>query len=172
MVVTDDQELAELARMLRAHGSRRKYANEMLGYNSRLDELQAAVLRVRMRHLDRSRRARGLVAARYNEMLAGMANITIPNVAPQAEHVYHQYTVRIADGRRDTVAAALAEAGVDTMVYYPVPCHRLPIYSASNRSLPVSERAAASVLSLPIGPALGEAEQAVVVRALAGALGK
>ncbi|MEB3221001.1 MAG: DegT/DnrJ/EryC1/StrS family aminotransferase, partial [Candidatus Sericytochromatia bacterium] len=98
--------------------------------------------------------------------------LTLPAEAPWAHHVYHQYTVRIAGGRRDAVQQALAEAGIGTMVYYPVPVHRLPVYQALGASAPVAEAAAGEVLSLPIWPQLGRDAQEVVARALRDALGE
>jgi dTDP-4-amino-4,6-dideoxygalactose transaminase len=149
MVMTDDDEVAEVARMLRTHGAKRKYENEMLGYNSRLDELQAAMLRVKLRHLDELNDGRRAVASRYDELLADVPGVTTPYVAPGVHHVYHQYTVRIADGRRDVVAKQLDEAGVQTMIYYPVPSDALPAYGDTS---PIRASVAASqVLSLPMG---------------------
>jgi dTDP-4-amino-4,6-dideoxygalactose transaminase len=149
MVVTEDDKVAEQARMLRTHGAARKYANEVLGYNSRLDELQAAMLRVKLPHLEAFNDGRRAVAARYDELLVDVPGVTTPFVAPGVHHVFHQYTVRIADGRRDVVAKQLDEAGVQTMIYYPVPCDALPVYGLE--PLPRSAAAASEVLSLPMG---------------------
>jgi dTDP-4-amino-4,6-dideoxygalactose transaminase len=149
MVVTDDDEVAEVARMLRTHGAKRKYANEMLGYNSRLDELQAAMLRVKLHHLDELNDGRRAVAARYDQLLADVSRVMPPFVAPGVHHVYHQYTVRIAGGRRDAVAKELDSAGVQTMIYYPVPAHRLLPFQGSS-VLPMAEDCCLRCLSLPI----------------------
>jgi dTDP-4-amino-4,6-dideoxygalactose transaminase len=151
LIATNSDEVAERARMLRAHGSRRKYYNERVGYNSRLDALQAAFLRVKLRHVDAWNEARRQVASRYNELLAGLPGLVLPEVSPG--HVFHQYTVRVLGGR-DRVAEALAREGVGTMVYYPVPLHRLPVYAHMGAALPEAERAAREVLSLPMGPFL------------------
>jgi dTDP-4-amino-4,6-dideoxygalactose transaminase len=148
MVVTDDDEVAEVARMLRTHGAKRKYENEMLGYNSRLDELQAAMLRVKLEHLDEFNDGRRGVASRYDEVLADVPGVTTPYVAPGVHHVYHQYTVRIANGRRDVVAKQLDEAGVQTMIYYPVPSDEQPVYR--DKGLSRSRATAGEVLSLPM----------------------
>jgi dTDP-4-amino-4,6-dideoxygalactose transaminase len=156
MVVTDDDEMAELARMLRTHGAKRKYANEMLGYNSRLDELQAAMLRVKLRHLDGFIDGRRKAAALYDRLLEASTVIAPPSVHDGADHVYHQYTVRVRGLPRDDVAASLAAKGVQTMTYYPVSCDALPVYGAG--PLPRSSSAAAEVLSLPIGPTLDAVE--------------
>jgi dTDP-4-amino-4,6-dideoxygalactose transaminase len=163
LIATDSDEVAERARMLRAHGSRRKYYNEAVGYNSRLDALQAALLRVKLPRVDAWNEARRQVASRYNELLAGLPGLVLPEVSPG--HVFHQYTVRVLGGR-DRVAEALAREGVGTMVYYPVPLHRLPVYAHMGAALPEAERAAREVLSLPIGPHLNPSSQEGVSEAL------
>jgi dTDP-4-amino-4,6-dideoxygalactose transaminase len=152
MVVTDDDGVAELARMLRAHGSKEKYANEMLGYNSRLDELQAAMLRVKLPHLDVLNAGRRLVAARYDELLADLPNLSIPFVMPGAHHVYHQYTVCIGGGHRAEVATSLAKAGVRTRVYYPTtsPQAYISAHISASGVCPAAERSTRTVLSLPL----------------------
>jgi dTDP-4-amino-4,6-dideoxygalactose transaminase len=164
LLVTDDDELAEMARMLRAHGSKAKYHNETVGYNSRLDELQAAILRVKFPHVEAWNRGRRRVAEGYRRILGHHEGITTPAVVQG--HVFHQYTIQIkgaAPGhprghRRNQLQARLAEAGIDTMVYYPVPCHRLKLYQASHAqvSCPVAERLADEVISLPIWPEMGD----------------
>jgi dTDP-4-amino-4,6-dideoxygalactose transaminase len=166
LIATDDGRVAELARALRAHGGKATYANEMLGYNSRLDELQAAVLRVRLRHLDDANRRRRAAAARYSELLRDVPGVRIPIEPPGARHVYHQYTVRVPPEERDGLRARLAAGGIDTMVYYPTPCHRLPVYAASSPTLPAAEEAARSVLSLPMGPSIDDETIDRVVRGL------
>ena len=163
LIAMNSDEVAERARMLRAHGSRRKYYNEAIGYNSRLDALQAAFLRVKLRHVDAWNEARRQVASRYNELLAGLSGLVLPEVSPG--HVFHQYTVRVLGGR-NRVAEALAREGVGTMVYYPVPLHRLPVYAHMGAALPEAERAAREVLSLPIGPHLNPSSQEGVSEAL------
>ena len=164
LLVTDDDALAETARTLRTHGSRKKYHNETVGYNSRLDAIQAAVLRVKLPHVDAYNEGRRRVAARYTDALQGVDGLVTPEIV--GGHVVHQYTVRVLGGRRDAVRAALAERGIGAMVYYPVPCHRLPIYDAPAGSLPVSEQLADEVLSLPIWPQMEADVQDAVVRAL------
>ena len=161
LLTTDDDRVAEAARMLRAHGGRKKYHNEMVGYNSRLDALQAAILRVKLPHVEAANAARRAVALRYTEAL--------PEVTDG--HVFHQYTVRIPGGRRDVVRAALKARGVGTMVYYPVPCHRLPVLAGrSHAPLPVAEAASAEVLSLPIWPQMDAATQRRVIAAVEAVL--
>jgi len=154
LIATNDDRVAEDARMLRVHGSRKKYYNEAIGYNSRLDELQAAILRVKLPHVKAWNEGRRRVAAVYDELLRGIPGLLTPGQAPYAKHVYHQYTVRVLNGRRDEVQQKLAAEGIDTMVYYPMPLHRLPVYRDLGYALPNSERAAAEVLSLPMWPEL------------------
>jgi dTDP-4-amino-4,6-dideoxygalactose transaminase len=166
LISADDDEVAATCRMLRVHGSRKKYYNEVVGYNSRLDEIQAAVLRVKLPRLDRNNEGRRRAAAFYTRRLGEAPGVTPPYESPDAEHAYHQYTVRVHGGRRDAVQHSMSEAGVGTMVYYPVPVHRLPIYSDSGASLPNAEAAAEEVLSLPIWPDMDEAVQERVVEAL------
>src|SRR5690606_2594651 len=127
MVTTNDDEVARTARMLRDHGSERRYHNVMLGYNSRLDALQAAMLRVKLPFVDEWNERRREVAQRYDDLLAGVPGVVTPEVTPG--HVFHQYTVRVLGGRRDAVQEALRQAGVATMVYYPVPQDRLPVFA-------------------------------------------
>jgi dTDP-4-amino-4,6-dideoxygalactose transaminase len=164
LVATDDDRLADQVRALRTHGSRKKYHNETLGYNSRLDELQAAILRVKLPHLDAWNAGRRRVAEVYDRLLAGQDAVRAPELVEG--HVFHQYTVRVPD--RDRVQERLRAEGVETMVYYPVPCHRLQVYrdSHAGTACPVAERLSAEVLSLPIWPELEEPAQAAVVRAL------
>jgi dTDP-4-amino-4,6-dideoxygalactose transaminase len=172
MLATDDDAVAALARKLRTHGGLAKYQNEVVGYNSRLDEIQAAVLRVKLPGLDESNRQRRQVAARYTTRLRGTPGLCLPVERPGACHVYHQYTVRIGDGRRDEIHRHLAEDGITTMVYYPVPIHRLPVYAdAAPVELPCAEQAAREVLSLPMWPALPVHLQGLVISCLAARLG-
>ena len=173
LLTTDDDAVADAARMLRTHGERSRYHNERIGYNSRLDALQAALLRVKLRRLDEFNEARRDAASRYGELLAGLeATGALTTPAVTGGHVFHQYTVRIHGGRRDEVRQRLDEAGVGTMVYYPIPCHRLPVYAetCADVHLPAAEAAAGEVLSLPIWPAIEAATQERVANALAAAL--
>ncbi len=168
MVVTDSLEAATRLRSLRAHGTTAKYFSVEQGWNSRLDELQAAILRVKLRHLDDWIAGRRLGAAHYNELLANAAEVVRPVVADRRDHVYHQYTVRIAN--RDKVQRTMRDKyHVPSTVYYPVPIHLQPIYSELGYQpgdLPETERAAAEVLSLPIYPEMTEEQIACVVNAL------
>jgi len=166
LLATNSDEVAETARMLRAHGARRKYENELLGYNSRLDALQAAVLRVKLRHLDEFNQSRRRVAQKYGIELKDLGWINLPYQAPDSYHVFHQYTVRVSGMERDSLRHCLAERGIGTMVYYPVPLHRLPVYSRPGVSFPRAEEASGSVLSLPMGPFVSPRVVEAVVSAL------
>jgi dTDP-4-amino-4,6-dideoxygalactose transaminase len=152
-ITTNDDALAETVRMLRSYGSRVKYQHELQGFNSRLDELQAALLQVRLRHLDAWNDRRRTVAERYLRELAGLPGLTLPVVREGAVPVWHLFVVRST--RRDALAAFLKERGIGTLIHYPVPPHRTGAYAAHAwPALPVAERLAGEVLSLPIGPQL------------------
>jgi dTDP-4-amino-4,6-dideoxygalactose transaminase len=170
LIATDDKDVAEEARMLRTHGAKKKYHNEVIGYNSRLDSIQAAILRIKLPHIDQWNERRRQIAGHYDEMLTGVAGVVTPHKAPYARHAYHQYTVRIVDGRRNAVHNRLAEAGIGAMIYYPVPVHQLPVYAQLNFNLPLTEAAAGEVLSLPIWPQLSQTVQKRVVTSLQQAL--
>ena len=171
MLLTDDDAVAETASRLRAHGGKDKYRNEAVGYNSRLDALQAALLREKLPRLEAANEGRRAVARRYAEGLADAPGVVVPEVTDG--HVFHQYTVRVLGGRRDEVRKRVAAAGVQTAVYYPVPVHRLPVYAGGAFGpAPVAERLAGEVLSLPVGPALSERDQGRVVAAVRRALSR
>jgi dTDP-3-amino-3,4,6-trideoxy-alpha-D-glucose transaminase len=172
-VTTDDDALAERVRTLRNYGSKVKYHHDLPGLNSRLDSLQAAVLRVKLRHLDDWNERRRAVAGRYLERLAGLDGLALPAVAEWAEPVWHLFVVR--HPQRDALQARLSQAGVDTIIHYPIPPHLSGAYAAgfADTRLPVAERLAGEVLSLPIGPhlAIEDAERvAAAVREAVGAL--
>jgi dTDP-4-amino-4,6-dideoxygalactose transaminase len=170
LLTTNDDRIFELARMLRNHGERSRYNNEMLGYNSRLDALQAALLRVKLGRLESANQGRRRAAEFYGALVEGINGVSAPDVTEG--HVFHQYTVRVHDGLRDAVRAALDASGIGTMVYYPIPIHRLPVYAAcyAGVRLPVAEAAAGEVLSLPIWPEIEESTQRRVIDALSRAL--
>jgi dTDP-4-amino-4,6-dideoxygalactose transaminase len=164
MIVTSDQEVAESVRMLRTHGWRKKYSPEMIGYNSRLDELQAAVLRVKLRYLDRWNGRRRALAARYDARLAPLG-VSVPSEASWARHIYHLYVVRVAE--RDTIQRQLANEGIGSGVYYPeplhctVPCRALP---EVRRDFAIAERAARESLAIPLYPELREDQAEHVIK--------
>jgi len=170
LITTNDEHIAETARLLRAHGSAKRYYHEEIGYNSRLDEIQAAVLRVKLPHIEKLNEKRRLAAGRYNELFNEIPGITTPYEAPFTKHVFHQYTVRVPGGMRDKVQQYLAGQEVETRVYYPVPLHKLPVYRESGPVLKNVERAAAEVLSLPIWPDMGYDLQQHIVNLIKSAI--
>lgn len=154
LVTTNDPELAERVTVLRQQGSKTRYYHDVLGFNSRLDEMQAALLRVKLRRLDDWQARRGQIATQYDEVL-GELGLETPFVRPGVTHAYHQYTVRVA--RRDELHEFLRERGVGSMIYYPLPLHLQKMYDDldyAEGSLPVSEDAGREVLSLPMYPEL------------------
>lgn len=168
LITTNDDAIAELSRKLRVHGTLKRYHNEMLGYNSRLDAMQAAILGVKLMYVSQWNQQRRQVAATYNRLLANVPGVMTPAVT--AGHVFHQYTVRILDGKRDAVQSYLAAQGIGAMVYYPIPQDRLPVYDGQYPTYPVSEQVAAEVLSLPIWPEIEAPVQERVVSALKDAI--
>jgi dTDP-4-amino-4,6-dideoxygalactose transaminase len=169
-ITTDDAVLAERVRLLRNYGSPVKYTHQVRGLNSRLDEVQAAVLRAKLPHLDEWTERRRAVAASY---LAGLADLplVLPTTPDWAEPVWHLFVVRNAS--RDALAAKLAEAGVATLIHYPIPPHRQGAYedlAIPQGTLPVSEAIHREVLSLPMGPHLGEEQANFVIQATRDAL--
>lgn len=170
-ITTDDDALAQKLRTLRNYGSQKKYHNEVAGFNSRLDELQAAVLSAKLPALDAQNSARAAIAAVYDEGLAGIAGLRLPEVAAWATPVWHLYVVRHA--KRDQLAARLAEAGVGTLVHYPLPPHLQPAYAElglAEGALPIAEAIHREVLSLPMGPTMTVAEAQQVVAAVRAAV--
>lgn len=150
LLTTNDEQVAEIARMLRVHGAKKKYQNEILGYNSRLDTLQAAILRVKLPYIDAWNQARYKVGQAYNELLKGVPELITPQLT--RGQVFHQYTVRIKNNKRDLVERYLKEQGIGTMIYYPVPQNQLPIYRDQNCTCSVAQLLSQQVLSLPIWP--------------------
>ena len=173
-VTTTDAQLADRIRVLRNYGSRVKYVHEVQGYNSRLDPLQAAILRVKLAHLDEWNARRSAIAARYQQGLVG-CGLALPDVPTWAEPVWHLYVVQ--HPQRNALQQKLGEAGIGTLIHYPIPPHLQSAYAAlgyDQGSFPVSENIHNEVLSLPIGPSmsLSDAEQVIeAVRSLIGALG-
>lgn len=180
MVATNDAEVAELLRMLLKHGGKDKYNVDHIGYNARLDTLQAAVLLAKLKYVDELNSRRRAIAETYSRVLGDVPGITLPvgNALCQPVqgvisepflppgHVYHQYTVRIQNGKRDRLQRHLKERGVETAIYYPVPLHHMPVF-ADERSihagpLTEAEEASRSVLSLPLEPLFSDAEISLV----------
>jgi len=168
-VTTDDAELVDKLRLLRNYGSRKKYQNEITGVNSRLDPIQAAVLRVKLKHLDAWNDARRAQANLYLHGLRDVGHLKLPVCDPDTSHVWHVFTVRTP--ARDDLMKRLAERGIQTLIHYPIPPHRQACYESLAQSLPISERIHAEILSLPIGPHLEPAQIERVVAAVRDALG-
>ena len=166
LIASDDDRIAQLARMLRAHGSRKKYHHEMLGYNSRLDEVQAALLRVKLPYVDRWNLARRAVAERYEQLLGNVPGLLTPEATDG--HVFHQYTVWMPGGTREAAVASLGAAGTGAHVYYPLTQDQHSANSPNGEPtrITVGRRATSSVLSLPIYPALAFDQQALIAAAL------
>jgi UDP-2-acetamido-2-deoxy-ribo-hexuluronate aminotransferase len=155
--------------MLLKHGGRDKYNVEHIGYNSRLDTIQAAILLAKFRYLDEFNDRRREIAQVYTEGLSGVSGMTCPVERSKAYHVYHQYTVRIANKRRDEIKGKLAKRGVESVVYYPFPLHKMKLFGGRaviGGGLEQAEKASREVLSLPIEPLLGEQEQMSVCQNL------
>ena len=164
-VVTSDDVIADRLVLLRQYGWRRRYESESKGVNSRLDELQASILSVKLKSLDRMNERRRQIATRYTNAFQGLPLLT-PMTLPGYEHVFHQYTLLCAN--RDRLAAYLKAAGVGTGILYPVPIHRQAAYAVdySNTSLPVTEELANKIVSIPVYPELAEEEVSFVIASI------
>lgn len=165
-VTTNYAQLAERIRVLRNYGSRVKYVNDVKGYNSRLDPLQAAILRVKLAHLDEWNGRRSAIAQRYQEHLAG-TGLTLPQVPDWADPAWHLYVVQ--HPQRDVLQQALTDAGVGTLIHYPIPPHRQQAYAEAGwgqGAFPLAERVADEVLSLPMGPHLQIGHVGAVITAI------
>ena len=162
MVTTNDTELAEKVKVLRNHGSKVRYYHSVIGYNSRLDEIQAAILRVKLKRMKRFNELRNSNAHLYSRMFEG-TGVTPPFEDGNGMHVYHQYTVKTGD--REKIIEALAKEGIASAIYYPVPLHQQDVYKNNYQglSLPITEKVSQEVLSLPIFPELTEEEIKKVV---------
>lgn len=167
---TRDAARAQLLHQLANHGQSQKYHHQRIGLNSRLDTLQAALLRVKLRHLPAAQAARQAVAAHYNAALNGLSGLHIPARDPRSTHVFHQYTLCVEeDGHRDSLQQYLKRNGVPSAVYYPLPVHQQPAYEYLGYragQFPVAERLCRQVLSLPVHPGLTVAQQEYIVAVL------
>jgi dTDP-4-amino-4,6-dideoxygalactose transaminase len=167
MIVTQDEPLADRLRRLRLHGGARQYHHDEVGYNSRLDTLQAAILLAKLPHLAEWSRARAGHARRYSEAFAGHGRVCPPAVDPANEHIFHQYTVRVP--RRNELQAHLKARGIGNAIYYPLALHLQPCFAHlgyQRGRLPVAEAAMDQVISLPIYPELSREQQDAVIEAV------
>ena len=169
LVATQSDDIAAKVKMLRNHGSEVRYYHDVIGYNSRLDELQAAILRVKLRHIEEFNAGRRRAAHLYSELIADLP-VETPHEDGLGVHVYHQYT--LLSDRRDAIMAALQKEGIGCAIYYPVPLHRQNVFKAAcaDVSLPVTESVAARCLSLPMYPELEEADIRRIVAVIRAAL--
>jgi dTDP-4-amino-4,6-dideoxygalactose transaminase len=159
-ITTNDEKLAEDLRALREHGQSTRYYHPIVGYNARLDEIQAAILRIKLRHLDEWNARRQAIAAQYNELLAD-GDIITPEIPRGGRHVFYCYAIRVPGGRRDALRAFLTERGIGTQIHYPVPIHMqeaAQFLGYRKGDLPVTEKVAGEVLSLPMFAELTDAQ--------------
>lgn len=165
IITTNDKELAGRIRMLRAHGSSKKYYNSMIGYNSRLDEIQAAILRVKLKHLDQFNEARRAKAKFYHTLLQGLG-FGLPEAESEAVHVYHLYILR--HHKRAEIIRGLEDRQIGCGIYYPVPLHQQEAYKLqySSVSLPVAEAASRETFAIPLFPEMTEEQQTYVAAEL------
>jgi dTDP-4-amino-4,6-dideoxygalactose transaminase len=152
---TDDEELAKKLKMISHHGQSVQYVHDVLGVNSRLDTIQAAILKVKLKHLDDYAAARNKVAAHYDKAFANHPHIKTPVRFKHSDHVFHQYTMQIVDADRNKLREYLAERNIPSMIYYPIPLHKQKAY-AQDGNYPVTEKLCATVLSLPIHTEMDE----------------
>lgn len=169
MVSTNDDEIANLVRMLIKHGGKDKYNVDHIGYNARLDTLQAAIIAAKLNYVDEFNERRRKIAGFYDNALKNVKDISLPISLPAAHHVYHQYTIRIKNGKRDDLQRFLNEQNIGSMVYYPVPLHKMRVFDQRHKAvLPMneSEKAVTEVLSLPIEPLMKDKDVMRVVKAI------
>lgn len=173
LVTTNDEKIKERLLLLRGHGSKKKYYHDMLGYNSRLDELQAAILRVKLRHLDGWISRRQEIANLYTSLLSDVPYVTTPVIKDGRTHTFHQYVIRAKD--RDGLQRYLSESGIGSTVYYPLPLHLQPAYKTLGYKMgdfPEAEKASSEVLALPMWPELRDEEVKEVVKVIKEFYGK
>jgi dTDP-4-amino-4,6-dideoxygalactose transaminase len=166
-IFTRDAELAHQLNMIANHGQQKRYYHERVGCNSRLDSIQAAILRIKLRHLDAYNKSRQQVADYYNRAFAGNPHIQTPVVAPYSSHVFHQYTLIINDANRDELAKYLSDNQIPSMIYYPVPGHRQPMFAGSKDDMPdmpVTDWLTERVISLPVHTEMEEEQLEWITR--------
>ncbi len=175
-IFTNDSSLAERLRMIANHGQRQRYYHEIVGCNSRLDSVQAAILRIKLRHLDAYNEARRSVADFYDQAFATHPLVTTPFQAVYSKHVYHQYTLKLAAGvDRDGLVKYLADRSIPSMIYYPVPGHRQPMFAefgSAEHSMPITDALTDVVISLPIHTEMDEEQKAYIANAVLEYLNK
>jgi len=175
MIITNSSDLMRKYLMIRVHGQEKRYIHEVLGINGRLDNIQAAILRIRLRRLNAWIEDRIKCAAIYNTELANISGLSTPITKTHCRHVFNQYTIRIKQNKRDEFAKLLEADGIPTAVHYPLPLHLQPAFKYldyKKGDLPVSEQAAAEVISLPIFPGMTDNQQSMVIDAIKTAAAK
>ena len=163
---TQDAELAKKIKMIANHGQEQKYVHDVVGCNSRLDTIQAAVLRIKLRQLDNYIDARREVAAAYDAAFAQLPGVEIPFRAHDSKHVFHQYTLKLSGHNREALQAHLQAAGIPSMIYYPIPAHRQKMFAAfdlQNLQLPLTEQLCRQVISLPIHTEMDEQQLSYII---------
>ncbi len=158
MIITNDKVIFEKVKMIANHGSKERYIHEILGVNSRLDALQAAILRVKLKYIDEWNNKRIQNAKKYSEALKDLPNVILPTFKNYSKHIFHQYTLRL--NSRDKLQKFLKERNIPAMIYYPIPLHLQPAFRgfAEEGSLPIAEKLAKEVISLPMHPDLVDEE--------------
>ena len=165
-LMTNNEEIGEKIRLIVNHGSRIKYYHEEIGVNSRLDTIQAAILRVKLRHLDSYNEARKSAADYYDELLSGVEQVQTPVRSLHCSHIFHQYTLKIKSGKRDALRDGLAKKNIPSMVYYPVPLSLQQAFMSAGYKkgdFPVTEKLCMEVLSLPMHTELKKDQQEYIV---------
>jgi dTDP-4-amino-4,6-dideoxygalactose transaminase len=164
-IFTNNPELAERIKMIANHGQVKKYVHKYIGVNSRLDTIQAAILNIKLKHLDEYSSARRVAADRYDKLLAGIGELITPIRAHNSTHVFHQYTIQVKNGKRDALKKHLENAGIPAMVYYPVPLNEQEAFKTIGAvigSLNNTDELCKSVLSLPMHTELSEVQQVFI----------
>jgi dTDP-4-amino-4,6-dideoxygalactose transaminase len=168
-MITDDDDLAHRLRMIANHGQQKKYYHDVTGVNSRLDSLQAAILKVKLQYLDEYAAARQQVASNYDKAFKGVEALQIPVRQPNSTHVFHQYTLRVKNGTRDELQKYLADREIPSMIYYPVPLYRQKAfahYADDQFFLPATEQLCREVISLPVHTEMSESLQNYIAETL------
>lgn len=168
-IMTNNEELAEKLKTITNHGQSKKYHHDIIGCNSRLDSIQAAVLNVKLKYLDFYNQKRYKSAIFYNKELKKIKEIDIPNRVNYSTHVYHQYTLKVKHGKRDMLKLYLNEKNIQTMIYYPIPIHKqraFKFYVGNNISLPISEKLCEEVISLPMHTELDDSLQEYIIKSI------
>ncbi len=166
-IITDNENLAKKIKQLRFHGSSKRYVHEYIGLNSRLDEIQAAILRVKLKYLDKWNLKRKKAADYYSKLLKDVKGVVTPKIGPNSDHIFHQYTIRLQ--KRDLICEKLKELGIETIIYYPTPIHLQKAFdylNYKNGSLPITEKICDEILSLPIYPEITSEIQEYIIEAI------